>query len=309
VCFPVNYRNKLPFIKFWKGIAMEISLITDEISADPETAFELGLSWGVRNFELRTMDNNRVPDLSEYQKSRIKELIEEYDVRIIAISPGLFKCPYPDKTRSRFSLQAFDYSLYQEWRTAGDLLKYHQEELLPASLAYAQELGAKIVVIFSFTRGQDLSGPVPEEVLETLQGAAVQAENMGLQLAIEVENHFWADTGEHTLDLLRRVNRPGLGVNWDPGNALEAGDLPFPAGYQAVRQYVRHVHFKDARKDSSQGFVYVIEGEVDWDGQIRALLDDRYAGFISVETHMHPRIRFAEASYRRLKRLIQSARV
>lgn len=287
---------------------MEISLITDEISADPETAFELGLSWGVRDFELRTVENNRVPDLSDYQKIRIKELVEEYGVRIIAISPGLFKCPYPGRARSRFSLQAFDHSLYQEWRTAGDLLKYQREELLPASLAYAQQLGAKIVVIFSFAREPNSSGPVPDEIVETLQEAAKQAEDAGVRLVIEVENRFWADTGQNTLELLRRVNRPGLGVNWDPGNALEAGDLPFPVGYQAVREYVRHVHFKDARKDGSRGFEYAIEGDVDWEGQIRALLNDRYSGFISVETHMRPRIRFAEASYQRLKRLIESAR-
>ena len=287
---------------------MKLSLITDEISADPETAFELGASWGVQDFELRTVENNRVPSLTGYQKSRIQELLEEYGVRIAAISPGLFKCPYPGQERERFSLQAFDYSFYQQWQTARDLVKYHQEELLPASLAYARELGAGIVVIFSFQRDRASSHPVPDEVLEILHDAALQAESLGLQLAVEVENRFWADTGLRTLDLIQRVNRPGLGINWDPGNAFEAGDVPYPGGYQAVRQHVRHVHFKDARRTSSGECVYVLEGEVDWAGQIEALLDDHYQGFISVETHMRPRVRSAEASLLRLQRLIETAR-
>jgi hypothetical protein len=32
---------------------MKISIVTDEISSDVETAIELGLEWGVRDFELR----------------------------------------------------------------------------------------------------------------------------------------------------------------------------------------------------------------------------------------------------------------
>ncbi len=74
---------------------MKISLITDEVSADLETAIELGSRWGISDYELRTVGDNRVPNLSNYQKSRVEELLDEYHSRIIAISPGLFKCPFP----------------------------------------------------------------------------------------------------------------------------------------------------------------------------------------------------------------------
>ena len=78
---------------------MKISLITDEISADPETAIELGAEWGIRDFELRGYFTDRAPRLSDYQKQRLRDLLVEYQARIIAIGPGLFKVP------SRSSLQ------------------------------------------------------------------------------------------------------------------------------------------------------------------------------------------------------------
>jgi sugar phosphate isomerase/epimerase len=285
---------------------MQISLITDEISADLETAFEIGASWGIRDFELRTIGNDRVPDFPGYQKRRLKELLEEYQARIVAISPGLFKCPFPAKARGRFSIQAMDHSLYQQWQSASDLVKYNQEELLPSSLEYAAEIGAKLVIIFSFER-DSLAAAAPDEIIEILQAAAIQAEQFGLQLAVEVENGFWADSGQHTYDLISRVNRPGLGVNWDPGNAFEAGDSPYPSGYQAIRKYVKHLHFKDVIRLSSGACEYAVEGQIDWAGQIAALRKDGYAGHLSIETHMRPRLKSAEQALKRLRFLIKSA--
>ncbi len=286
---------------------MQISLITDELSADLETAIEIGASWGIRDFELRTVGNHRVPKLPGYQKSRLKELLEEYQARVIAISPGLFKCPFPGQSRSRFSIQAMDHSLYQQWRSANDLVRFHREELLPASLEYAVEIGARIVVIFSFQREIPSSESMPDEIIEIMVDAALQAEHLGLQLAVEVENGFWADSGQHTFDLLSRVDRPGLGVNWDPGNAFEAGDIPYPTGYQAIRKYLKHLHFKDVQCLDHGKYEYAIQGEIDWAGQIKALVNDGYAGHISIETHMRPKVRSAELALQRLRHLVKLA--
>lgn len=285
---------------------MKISLITDEISADPETAFELGVAWGVKDFELRCMDTQRVPLFSDYQKERLKELVDEFGVKLIAISPGLFKCPFPARQRQRFALRAFDQSLYQQWRTAIDILKYHREELLPASLEFARDFGAGMVIIFSFQRGDASPQQAPDEVLEVIHDAAQQAQNAGTLLAIEVESQFWADTGQNAADLIRKIDHPGLCVNWDPANAYEAGDVPYPEGYQALKEYVRHVHFKDARRETGGRYVYAIDGDIDWAGQIKALQKDQYSGFISVETHMQPKVRSARDALLRLHKLIES---
>jgi len=286
---------------------MKISLVTDEVSSDPETAIELALTWGIRDFELRGIGPNRVPLLSDHQKDRLKNALDAFEVKVVAISPGLFKCPYPSGDRERFPMEALDSEVFARWRSAQDLARYHLEELLPRSLQFAREVGAAILVVFGFHRGGRPAGQAPDEVLEALRMAAERAEVDGVSLALEVEDGFWGDTGQRTAALLAQVNHRALGVNWDPANATVAGETAFPAGYQAVREFVRHVHFKDVRLDAAGGHRYAVEGEIDWSGQIGALARDGYRGFLSIEPHMAPRVKAAEAMAARLQQLIRTA--
>jgi sugar phosphate isomerase/epimerase len=286
---------------------IKISIVTDEISSDFETAVEIGTEWGIHDFELRGYGTVRVPMFSEYQKQRVDEICAEYQAQIVAISPGLFKIPYPGRERERFPLEVIDHGLYQKWKDARSLLDYHRSELLPASLEYAVRVHAKRVVIFSFARSSQPQNPIPDEIVECLHPAAEQAAKAGLELVIEVEDGYWADTGSHTAELVRRVNHPSLGVNWDAGNACAAGDVPFPDGYQAVREYVKHVHFKDLIHSVDGSSSYAIEGEIDWEGQIKALARVGYDGYISVEPHMRPKVANSRKAYQRLVKLIKES--
>jgi sugar phosphate isomerase/epimerase len=287
---------------------MKVSIITDEVSADPETAIELGAAWGVRDFELRGYFTDRAPCFSGYQKRRLRDLLADHGARIAAVSPGLFKIAYPPKAAASASMGWMDLDLYRAWDEATAEARYHLDELLPASLDYANELGAELVVIFSFNRGGGAPGAPPDGVLDCLSRAAERTREAGLTLVIETEDGFWADTGARSAELVRAVNHPALGINWDPANSFCAGDNPYPTGYQAVRELVRHVHFKDARRDSAGSAEFVVEGEVDWAGQIEALAADGYEGFISVETHLRPRVATARRSLDRLRTLIADAR-
>lgn len=283
---------------------MKISIVTDEISADPETAIELGVEWGVKDFELRGFGTNRVPLLNPFQKSRIRELLDEFNVKIVAISPGLFKCPFPIGQRERFPLRIFDQALYQQWRQPRDVVRYHQEELLPLSIEYAKEIGAARIIAFSFERSFTSESIVPDEILIALRQAAEQTGAAGLELVIEVEANFWVDTGRNAAEMMQAVDHPALGVNWDPGNAIVAGDKPYPDGYGAVRDFVKHVHFKDVAFGADGSYCFALEGDINWAGQISALTTDGYTGYISVETHMEPKVRCARAMTERLKRLL-----
>ena len=97
-------------------------------------------------------------------------------------------------------------------------------------------------------------------------------------------------------------------MNWDPGNAFFAGETPYPDGYRAVRGLVGHVHFKDARRTSTGELEYVADGQIDWAGQIRALQQDGYSGYISVETHLRPKVAEANAGLARLRQLVVMAK-
>ncbi len=283
---------------------IKISLITDEISADPETAIELGTQWGVRDFELRGYYTDRVPNFSAFQKAHLREVLERYQAQIIAIGPGLFKIPYPGVKPTTTSLAWMDQAGYQRWETAQQNLTYHLNELLPKSLDYANEFGARKVLIFGFDRAGAAAGKPPDEILNVLRLAAERAGETGLELVLENEAGFWADTGGRTAEIIRLVNHRALRINWDPGNAFFTGESPYPDGYTAVRGLIGHVHFKDARANPDGQPVYTMDGQIDWKGQIGALVTDGYDGFISVETHTQPKIASSKILFDRFQSLL-----
>lgn len=288
--------------------AMEISIITDEISADPETAIEIGVEWGVHNFELRGYFTDRVPNFSEYQKQCLNDTLDKYQARIIALGPGLFKIPYPKAQPPRATLGWLDLDQYERWSDNKKLFDYHVNELLPASLDYASELSVELVIIFSFEHLGSIPSEPPEEVLNCLWRAAERAKAHNIRLAVETEAGYWADTGANTARIIRMIDHPSLCVNWDPGNAFFAGDEPYPSGYQEVRDHICHVHYKDATLDHLNRPQYVAEGQINWAGQISELIDDGYRGFISIETHLAPKVAAARAALERLRGFIASDR-
>jgi len=70
---------------------MEIAFVTDEISANPEEAIQIGCSWGIKLYELRVIGENRVPHISEAEKQNLKALAQKHNIKYTAISPGTFK--------------------------------------------------------------------------------------------------------------------------------------------------------------------------------------------------------------------------
>jgi sugar phosphate isomerase/epimerase len=290
---------------------MKLSVVTDEISADLETALELSRNWGLSGVELRGIGGDRYPEVSQFWQARVPELIRESGLPVVALSPGLFKISFPaaPSTATRI-LRWEDEMVFKRFRSAEGLVRHHLDELLPASIAAARQLGTSILVAFTFDRGETVSPetPVPDGVIDVLKEAAQQVQAAGMTLALEVEHICWGDTGERTARIIEKIGSPAVGVNWDPANAYRAGsDHPFPNGYQAVRDMIRHVHYKDAAVDPAtdqRGFVF--DGAVDWRGQIAALLRDGYQGYMSIETHVRPKVEMARRSLERVRALLET---
>ena len=286
---------------------MQISIVADELSNDPETAFEIGLEWGVSHFELRGVYDRRVPRLSAHARRRLARAVETLGVTVTAISPGLFKIPFPADQPVHSNLGWMDEGFFRAWSDQRALLEDHVVNLLPESLDFAAEVGAGFVIAFSFHRAGASAGPAPAGVVEALAAAAEVAKARGLTLLVETEEGHWANSGALTAELLERVDHPALAANWDPANALIEGDVPFPAGYEAVRPYVRNVHFKDVVRHPDGSWEIAAQGQVDWKGQIAALAADGYQGSIAIEPHLSPSVVSTRNALHRLRDLIDSA--
>lgn len=257
--------------------SMHLALITDELSDDPATAFELGRRWELSHFEIRSAYRWRLPAGPAFASERTVAAARASGAVITGISPGLFK-----------SVTAADGST----RSVGASdVRSHLDELLPRSFELARRLGTNRVIVFALPRwaGQDAHGPVPAVVTDALAQAAARAARDGFLLMLENVPNSWADTIETTLAILQAVDSPALRLAWDPPNAVRlqpkrdvVGD-----GWAALAPYVANVHVKDvAYVDGRERYTLIGDGIVDWRRQLALLAAAGYAGPVTLETHL-----------------------
>jgi sugar phosphate isomerase/epimerase len=235
---------------------------TVELSWEPEMAIELGTSWGIRHFELKTLwESRRVPFITGDQKDHLKRVLHNYGADVVALSPGLFIGAEADE---------------------GLATKEIEEKLLP-SIDLAHEFGATALVIFSFKR---IEGVGEEWVIDRLAKVVARVEGTGLTLAIEPLSTNYGDSGQALGRLVNAIDSDILGVNWDPANVARAGHKAYPDGYQAVKGLVKYVHLKNDLSHNKQWAVFDHAlGGVDLRAQLIDLARDGYDGYLCIETH------------------------
>src|SRR6185503_10307078 len=99
------------------------------------------------------------------------------------------------------------------------------------------------------------------------------------------------ETGQETAETLReflvKLNRPNVGVNFDPANMIlyDKGDPV--AALKTLGPWLTQCHLKDAdrtRKPGTWGDEVVVgTGQVDWPAFFRALQELRFSGYCAIE--------------------------
>lgn len=266
---------------------MELAIISDEISLDLEEAIRHGEDFGFRKYEIRCLDGyeHRVPDLLPGRVERLEEWVREGRIEITALSPGTFKINLSDTARLREEL----------------------DRMLPRACEVAARLGAPRVITFGFMRedGRDVT-----EAVQRLREAAAVAAAHGVELSVENEPGSWCDTGVNTATVLKAVGESHVGVNWDPANAVYAGEAAYPVGYEAVLPLLQNVHIKDGIPLPPDKWENRLlgDGGVNWIGQLRTLLRDQPVPHLTLETHVFPLLESTREDLRRLRLLMRAAR-
>ena len=263
---------------------MRIGIVTDEISADVREAIQLGLNWGIMDYELRVIGEAHVPNVRPEVIDDLLWLKEKFGLRYTALSPGTGKGAIDDHAT----------------------LQREMNETLPATFALAKRLAAPKVIIFGFYRPPQQSETFLPQVIEVFRQIAALAEKENLQIVIENEPGFWCDTGKNTARIIAAVNSPSLRANWDPANALGTDEIPYPDGYEAIKKWIANVHVKDTIKGALIQCVPIGEGKIDWDGQIKALVQDRLVEHVTLETHCLPLIENSQKNLQWLREALKS---
>ncbi|KPJ58941.1 MAG: hypothetical protein AMS15_07380 [Planctomycetes bacterium DG_23] len=127
---------------------------------------------------------------------------------------------------------------------------------------------------------EDQNAPEWEILLDSLGDIGVYAEKIGAFFACE--------TGPESPQLMKtflgKLNRPHIGINYDPANLVMRGFQPI-AGIYTLSDYILHTHAKDAigKEKGGPKEVPVGQGEVNFPEYINALDEVGFSGFYSIE--------------------------
>ena len=257
---------------------IRIAAITDEFSPDLEVALDAMQQVGMTGAELRVIWGKNIMNLSPEELDRARDLVASRNMEVMSIASPILKCVLPDApdvdTR-------FQQDIFASKHTFED-----QPRLVEHAFMVAKLFGARIIRVFSYWRTVE-PAKCSDAIARALSDLADQAARENLIIGLENEHACNLGTAAETAPILHAVNHPNLKLVWDPANALVAGETPFPDGYNLIpRDRIVHVHAKDCHMDGHQPIWGPVgTRKVDWKGQIGALLEDGYDGWLSLETH------------------------
>jgi sugar phosphate isomerase/epimerase len=154
------------------------------------------------------------------------------------------------------------------------------------AVSVAHHFGARYIRIFSFfIRHGENPDDHREEVLRRMSALAGVAEQGDVILLHENEKEIYGDIPRRCVDILKTVGSPQLRAAWDAANFVQVGVRPHTEGFAAIRPYLAYVQIKDALLGTGE-VVPAGRGDGEVVETIRALRQDGYDGFFSLEPHL-----------------------
>src|SRR5437763_13878467 len=218
-----------------------VAVINDEITQDfgracEVAAKEFGMDW----IELRGMWNKNILKLDAKEVEEARRILEKNKLRVTDIASPLFKVDWKGARLSKFIPKRDQFN--------ADFTFDQQDEVLDRSIELAKAFNTDRVRCFDFWRLDD-QAPYREAINEKLLAAANTAGKRGIILVLENEPSCNTATGGEAAKVLSAVKSPHLMLNWDPGNASEHGEIPYPNGYDLLpKDRIGHCHCKDSVK-------------------------------------------------------------
>jgi len=231
------------------------------------------LRWAeIRNLMLGGKIRYVYTDATPEQLKQVKRQLDEAGVRISVLDTAIFKIALPS------TVPIGDAPAYAN-PNAGEFR--HQLEHLRHAAEAAHLLGTERIRIFTFRRVADPAA-IFDRVVEQLHRAIEVATQANVTLLVENEYDCNTGTAAETAKLFRAIPDRRLMHNWDPCNAYEMGERPFPNAWDRLdHSRISHIHLKDAKGDQWKP---IGAGEIDFAGQFQALKRIGYSGTLSVET-------------------------
>lgn len=268
----------------------KMGVITDEINPDLESALKVAKEWEMEHIELNSLWGKNVIDLSKAELETAKELTDKFGMKVVMVGAPTLKACALDKV--------------EKGKLKNDPQFCEHMNMLKRSIELAHFFKTDIVRIFSFRKAgmAGLGNPSPllpkggeidletlDKIMEGMRIASDIAKEGRVIMGLENVRSCYGNSGENARIIIEATDRAELKAVWDPGNSYVSCGTAYPEGYESVKPHIVHIHVKDAKiKDKDTGLTSweaIGAGDIDYEGQICALLKDGYAGVISLETH------------------------
>ncbi len=246
------------------------AVFTDEVSQDFEAVIALCKEYGLEGIEVRSVWNRPPQELTDDDIRRMESLLAGSGLAICSIASPFYKCDIDSPTERREHL-----------------------DILRRCCDLAEAFGCDIIRGFTFWRKMPLDA-YTDRILSEFEEPVRILEEKNKRLAIENEASTLIGTGKRLRAFLERLGTDRVGSMWDAANCifdLDEPETPYPDGYEEIKDRMIHMHLKDARINPESGepeVTKVGEGDIDFRGQFRTLIDDGYTGYVSLETHWRP---------------------
>jgi L-ribulose-5-phosphate 3-epimerase len=180
-----------------------------------------------------------------------------------------------------------DYSTLESIRATGGIAPNATWEQnwvrIQEHAALAEALGLRLVTFHAGFLPATRSDPTFSILTARLKQVADLFGSRRIALGLETGQETAADL----LDLLEQLERPGLGVNFDPANMILYGQGDPLAAARVLAPWIRQVHVKDARRSEVPGVwgreVPVGAGEVDWPALLQCMQAAGFDGDFCIE--------------------------
>lgn len=256
---------------------MKTAVITDEVSQDLDEVLKFARDFKLDGIELRSLWNKPPHQLTAEESDTLRDKCKEAGLRICGIASPVFKCDIESKEEIAQHTGIFE-----------------------TTLALAKKLESPVIRVFTGWRKPN------NRELHPVAAAAFR-DNLiprlaGTDIILGVENEYSTNVadGEECASFLDALGEAPVRIVWDPCNILymPAFSDPLDGSYQHVRGKVGHYHVKDARRreggDPPAESVALGDGAARLKDTLKALLDDGYDGWVSLETHWRMQVKLTE---------------
>lgn len=262
-----------------RGDDMKVSIITDQIDQDLETALQVAKEHGYTYVELHNVFSKSIESCNFKEVEEIQRLLEKYEMKVSCIASTIFfLCPlYEDDKVSLFN---------EEFKTITGNVEDHLS-YLDHACSIAKQLNCSKIRLFPFRFPDNKKPPfgTPQDlqlITENIKKAVIIAEKHDITLVLENCPYSRLPKGMMSIQVIKAINSPNLRLLWDPANAFRAYVQNVPQEYltttlqeelEIIYPYIGHIHIKDYRRDSSSDSSFTHTALLDGDIQYEPIFD------------------------------------